>query len=65
MKFMYTKHNEDKVKLIIFSFIAQRQRIQPNFINHTYQTTKHANTTRTTKTTTSVWVSSLTQSLCS
>ena len=63
--FMYTKHNGDNAKLIIFSFIPQRQRIQPNFINHTYQTTKHTNTTRTTKTTTSMWVSPLTQSLCS
>ena len=64
-KFMYTKHNGDNAKLRIFSFIPQRQRIQPNFMNHTYQTTKHTNTTRTTKTTTSTLVSPLTQSLCS
>ena len=63
--FMYTKQNGDKVKLRIFSFIPQRQRIQPNFANHTYQTTKQTNTTRTTKTTTSTWVSPLTQSFCS
>ena len=62
---MYTKHNGDNAKLRIFSFIPQRQRIQPNFMNHTYQTTKHTNTTRTTKTTTSTLVSPLTQSLCS
>ena len=62
---MYTKHSRDNAKLRIFSFIPQRQFIQPNFINHTYQTTKHKNTTRTTKTTTSTWVSPLTQSLCS
>ena len=31
--FMYTKHNGDNSKLRIF--ILQRQRIQPNFINHT------------------------------
>ena len=31
--FMYTKHNKDNPKLRIF--IPQRQRIQPNFINHT------------------------------
>ena len=48
--FMYTKHNGDNAKLIIFSFIPQLQRIQPNFMNdsiktfHTYQTTKHKNT---------------------
>ena len=58
--FMYTKHNGDKAKLRIFSFIPQRQRIQPNF-NHTYQTTKQTNTApRTTKR-----LSPLTQSLCS
>ena len=39
-KFMYTKYNGDNAKLRIFSFIPQRQRIQPNFVNHTYQTTK-------------------------
>ena len=63
--FMYTKHNGGNAKLRIFSFIPQRQRTQPNFMNHTYQTTKQTNTTRTTKTTTSAWVSLLTQSLCS
>ena len=31
--FMYTKHNGDNPKLRIF--IPQRQRIPPNFINHT------------------------------
>ena len=31
--FMYTKYNGDNPKLRIF--IPQRQRIQPNFINHT------------------------------
>ena len=30
---MYTKHNADKTKLRIFSFIPQRQRKQPNFMN--------------------------------
>ena len=63
--FMYTKHNGDNPKLRIFSFIPQRRRIQPNFMNHTYQTTNQTNTTQTTKTTTSTWVSPLTQSLCS
>ena len=63
--FVYTKHNGDNAKLRIFSFIPQRQRIQPNFMNCTYQTIKHTNTTRKTKTTTSTLVSPLTQSLCS
>ena len=58
--FMYTNHNGDNAKLRIFSFIPQRQRIQPNFMNHTHQTIKQTNTTRTTKTTTSMWVSPLT-----
>ena len=31
--FMYTKHNGGSPKLRIF--VPQRQRIQPNFINHT------------------------------
>ena len=35
---LYTKHNKNNAKLRIFSFIPQRQRIQPNFMNHTYQT---------------------------
>ena len=61
--FMYAKHNGDNAKLRIFSFIPQRQRIQPNFMNCTYQTTKRTNTTRTKKTATSTWVSPLTQSL--
>ena len=39
--------------------------IQPNFMNHTYQTTNQTSTTQTTKTTTSTWVSPLTQNLCS
>ena len=38
--FIYTKHNGDNAKLRIFSFIAERQRIQPNFMNHAYQITK-------------------------
>ena len=59
--FVYTKHNGDNAKLRIFSFIPQRQRIQPNFMNRTYQTIKHTNTTRKTKTTTSTLVSPLTQ----
>ena len=63
--FMYTKYNGDNPKLSIFLFIPQRRRIQPNFMNHTYQTTNQTNTTQTTKTTTSTWVSPLTQSLCS
>ena len=63
--FMYTKHNRDNAKLRIFSFKTQRQRIQPNFMNHTYQTTKYTNITRTTKTTKSKLVSPLTQNLCS
>ena len=41
--FMYTKHNGGNAKLRIFSFIPQRQRTQPNFMNHTYQTTKQTN----------------------
>ena len=63
--FMYTKLNGDNAKLKIFSFIAQQQRMQPNFMNHTCQKTNQTNTTRTTKTTTSARVSTLTQSLCS
>ena len=61
---MYTKHNRDNAKLRIFSFIPQWQRIQPNFMNHTYQTTTDTNTTQITKTMTSLLVSPLTQSLC-
>ena len=63
--FIYTKHNGDNPKLRIFSFIPQRRRIQPNFMNHTYQTPNQANTNQTTKTTISTWVSPLTQRLCS
>ena len=63
--FKYTKHNGDNPKSRIFSFIPQRRRIQPNFMNHTYQTTNQTNTNQTTETTTSTWVSPLTQSLCS
>ena len=62
--FKYTKHNGGNPKSRIFSFIPQRRRIQPNFMNHTYQTTNQTNTTQTTKTTTSTWVSPPTQSLC-
>ena len=61
--FMYTKHNGDNPKLRIFSFIPQRRPMQPNFINHTYQTKNQTNTTQTTKATTSMWASPLTQSL--
>ena len=53
----YTKRNGDNAILRIFSFIPQWQRIQPNFIYHTYQTTKQTNTTRTTNTTTPTRVS--------
>ena len=56
-------HNGGNLKLRIF--IPQRRRIQPNFMNHTQQTTNQTNTTQTTKTTTSTWVLPLTQSLCS
>ena len=61
--FMCTKHNRDNRKLRIF--ILQRQRIQPNFTNHTLQTINQINTTQTTKTLTSTWVLPLIQSLCS
>ena len=66
--FMYTKHNGDNAKLRIFSFIPQRQRIQHNFMNGSIRTfihTKELNTRTnwTTKTTTSTWVSLVTQSL--
>ena len=52
INFMYTKHNWNNPKLRTFSFIPQRRRIEPNFMNDTYQTTNQANTTPTTKTTT-------------
>ena len=35
---MYTKHNGDNAKLRIFSFAAQRQRIQLNFMNYSIRT---------------------------
>ena len=54
---MYAKNNGYNLKLRIFSFIPQRRRIQPNFINDTYQTTNQTSTTQTTKTATSTWVS--------
>ena len=63
--FMHNKHNKDNASFRIFPFIPQQQRIQPNFMNHTYQTTNQTNTTWTAKTTASTWVSPLTQSLCS
>ena len=63
--FIYTKHNEDNAKLRIFFSMPQRQRIQPNFMNHTYQTTKQRNTTTSTETTKSAWVSPVAQNLCS
>ena len=39
--FMHTKHSGDKAKLRIFSFILQRQSIQPNFMNQKYQIKKN------------------------
>ena len=69
--FMYSKHNGDNAKLKIFSFIRQQQRIQPNFMNDSIRTFVHTNqlkntcTTRTTKTTTSTWISLVTQILYS
>ena len=47
--FIYTKHNRDNAKIKIFSFIQQRQRIPPNFMNYTYQTTKQPVCALTTK----------------
>ena len=41
--FMYTKYNGENPKLRIFSFIPQRRRIQPNFMNHTNQTKNQTN----------------------
>ena len=38
---MYTKHNGDSAKLIIFSFIPQRQRMQPNFMDDSINTLVH------------------------
>ena len=31
--FLHTKHNEDNAKLRIFSFVSQRQRIQPKYMS--------------------------------
>ena len=55
--FMYTKRNGENAILRLFFFIPQWQRIQPNFMYHTYQTAKQTNTTRTTNTTTPTRVS--------
>ena len=60
--FRHTKHNGDNAKLRIFSFIPQRQLMQPKSY---IPKTKHTNTARTTKKNASTWVSPLTQSLCS
>ena len=46
---MNTKHNGNNPKLRIFSFIPQQRRIQPSFMNHTYQTTNQTKTIQTTK----------------
>ena len=35
---MYIKHNGDDTKLRIFSFIGQRQRVQPNFMTDNIRT---------------------------
>ena len=48
---MYTTHNGENAVLRIFFFIPQWQRIQPNFMYHTYQATKQTNTNRKTNTT--------------
>ena len=40
-KFMNTKHNGNNTKLRIFSFILERQRIQPNFLNDNLRTFIH------------------------
>ena len=37
-KFMYIKHSGDDTKLRIFSFIAQRQHVQPNFMTDNIRT---------------------------
>ena len=47
--FMYTKHNGDNSKLRVFSFIPQRQRIQPNFMNRLWETTTNTTNTQTHK----------------
>ena len=68
---MYTKHNADKTKLRIFSFIPQRQRKQPNFMNDIVRiwyipnNKTHTHTTRTAKTMASSWLLLVTQSLWS
>ena len=44
---MYNNHNGDNAKLRTFSFIIQRQRIQPNFMTDNIRTfihTKQPNT---------------------
>ena len=38
---MYTKHNGNNAKLRIFTFIPQRQRIKPNFMNDSIRTFIH------------------------
>ena len=35
---MYIKHSGDDTKLRIFSFIAQRQHVQPNFMTDNIRT---------------------------
>ena len=40
-KFMYIKHSGDNTKLRIFSFIPQRQHIQPNFMTDSIRTFIH------------------------
>ena len=69
-KFMYTKHKGDNAKLKIFSFLLQRQYIQPNFVSdgiklsYIPKATKHTNIKQATKAITSTLVLLLTQSLC-
>ena len=70
--FMHTKYNWNNPKVRTFSLMLQRQRIPLKTLTdrmggfiHTKQTNKHTNTIRTTKTTTSTYVSLVTQSLCS
>ena len=38
---MYIKHSRDNAKLRIYSFIPQRQRIQPNFMTDSTRTFIH------------------------
>ena len=58
--FMHAKYNGDNQKVRIFSLKPQRQRIQHKFMIDSMRsfihTTKHKNTDRTTKKTTSTWV---------